>query len=229
MNDLSGKIPVTYKPFIVPVVGLVLILVLSLTLGQYIWAKIGEEQQKIADLKARNAQLATKANLLAQQDRQLLLSRTQAALNAVPADSPALLALASANNLAGQKGVRLTDFRVTEKKEQKAATIELTLNLEGTLASSLAFLTSMKSTAPLVRVSEIRSTLAEGLARTRLTLAAIWSPLPSDLGSPESPVDALTRPEEEIADKFTQLKQPTSEVIEASPPEGRANPFNQLP
>lgn len=226
LNTSPLQVRPVYKPFIVPALALVLVLVLSLTLGQYIWAKIGEEQQTLEGLKTRNGQLTGKLGVLNSQNKEQLKTRAQAALRAVPADSPALLTLASAGSLASDKGVSLTDFRVTEKKEQKAQTTELALNLEGPLGATLDFLTSIKETAPLVKVSEIRTSLQDGLARTRLTAASIWGPLPVSLGSPEARVDPLTRPEEEIADKFTQLLKPSGRVVAVSQPQGRRNPFS---
>ena len=227
ITSIVAKIPLAYRSFILPALVLVSILAFSLTIGRAVWEKIVQERGVVSALQTDNTKLLAKKEILASQDNKTLLIKTQAAVDAIPAEIPALPTLASLNFLATQTGVTVTDFRITERKDKKSETsyLEMVVNFEGITASSLTFLNELKNMAPLVKVIEITSTVQTETARSKVTLNSIWSPLPKELGKPNSPLETLSKADEEVANKLLQLKKSKSKVAEGSVPQGRANPF----
>lgn len=229
MINIFSKIPLVYKPFALPVLILISILVLSLTIGRYAWEKIVQEQATISSLQVNNAKLLAKKEMLTSQDKKALLIKVQAAVDAIPAEISALPTLASLKFLANQTGVAVTDFRITERKDKKSETsyLEMIVSFEGEITPTLTFLNELKNMAPLVGTIEISSTAQGGSARSRVTLNSVWSPLPKELGKPDSPIEPLSKADEEVSAKLLQLKKPNSKVAEGSVPQGRANPFER--
>ncbi len=227
ITNIIAKIPLAYRSFILPALVLVSILAFSLTIGRAVWEKIVLERGGVSALQADNTKLLAKKEMLASQDKKTLLIKTQAAVDAIPAEIPALPTLASLNFLATQTGVTVTDFRITERKDKKSETsyLEMIVNFEGITTSSLTFLNELKNMAPLVKVIEIASTVQAGATRSKVTLNSIWSPLPKELGKPNSPIEPLSKADEEVANKLLQLKKSGSKITEGSVPQGRANPF----
>lgn len=221
------KIPLAYQPFVLPALIFLAIFVLSLFGGQFILGKIGEEQVKIEELANTNTKLEAKKTVLAGLDKQTLLTQTQAAVSAVPGESPALPALSTANTLATEQNVQLTDFRVNTKSDKKAASAELTLNTEGSLPGTIDYLNDLKGTAPLVKIQEIAATVQGGVARTKITLLSLWSPLPTNLGKSEAPLEPISQADSQIVQKLVDLKKPSGKAVSESKPQGRTNPFSR--
>src|SRR5688572_2133248 len=109
MQKLLTKIPLTYRPFVLPFIVLLVIVGLTLTGGQLLLNKVNEERSKIDELKITNSRLTAKKDVLSRQNKEELLVSAQAAVNAVPGETPTLAALSSANNLAFDNGLTLTD------------------------------------------------------------------------------------------------------------------------
>lgn len=228
INNLIVKLPAVYRPFVLPAIIFLAIFVVSITLGPYAWGKIGQEREVVADLQKENAKLSVKKETLARQDKQKLLVQTQAAVDAVPDQIPVLPALASINFVAGKTGVAVEDFRVSEYKDQKAAAshFEMNVNTIGPTDSFLLFIKEMKNIAPLVKVVKIGAAIRDSLTHSKVTLNALWEPLPKNLGKPETPVEPLSAADEDLVAKLQQLKKPEKSVTEGSTPAGRSNPFS---
>lgn len=227
MKNLLVKIPLTYRPFILPVVVLLTILGMTVSGGQFLWGKIAEERQKIGELKNKNTLLETKKTVLSSQDKNQLLKYSQTAVDAIPGETPTLAALASTNNLAFDNQLTLSDFRVNEKKEGGTSSSELTVNTEGSLANTITFLNQLKNSAPLSKVVGLVASVQGGVARTKTTLLSLWAPLPTSIGKTETAVQPLTSAESEIAERLSNLEQPGGGFQEASPAQGRTNPFTR--
>jgi hypothetical protein len=225
MQDI--KIPIAYQTFVVPSLTFLAILFLSLFGGQFIFGKISEEQVKIEELKNTNIKLEAKKNVLSAQDRQTLLLQTQAAVLAVPGESPALAALSSANSLANENSVQLTDFRVNSKSDKTGTSAQLTLNTEAPLPTTIRYLNDLKNTTPLVKIQEIAATVQGGIARAKITLLSLWSPLPTNLGKSEAPLEPLSSADSQIVQKLQDLKKPSAKASAESKPQGRTNPFSR--
>lgn len=221
------KIPVAYQPFVLPALIFLAIFVLSLFGGQFILGKIGEEQVKIEELENTNTKLEAKKTVLERQDKQALLAQTQAAVSAVPGESPALSALSSANSLAGPQNVQLSDFRVNTKSDKKGTSQELTLNTEGSLPETIGYLNILKDTAPLVKIQEIAATIQGGVARAKITLLTLWSPLPTNLGKSDAPLEPISQADSQIVQRLVDLKKLSVKADSGSKPQGRTNPFSR--
>lgn len=230
IDQLPRQIPLAYRPLVLPILIFVSLAILSLTLGQFVWGKIAEEKEAIASLQEKNSQLSAKKEVLTRQDKQALLAKTQAAVDAVPDQAPALAALSSLTYLANNAGIAVEDFGVSQRQdkkvEQTTSYLELNVGTSGPLSETLSFLAGLNSMAPLAKIIQIGSSVQNGIARTKTVLSSIWAPLPKDLGEPETPIEPLSGSDGEIANKLQTLKKPGGKSIEGLPPQGRNNPFN---
>ncbi|MAG59934.1 hypothetical protein CMO96_04055 [Candidatus Woesebacteria bacterium] len=221
--------PAQYKLFLVPALVFLGIVVLSITATRMMITRFFEVRTEISTTSDTNQLLETKRATLSFLNAEDLKRSLQTSAIAIPADNSTLFALSTVRNLAAQRGVEITNFRVSEKKELAtggAKSIEIDLALHGGLQSILSFVDNIQSSTPVMKVEDIKITGSSGAFNTDLKIVSIWGPLPEKLGVIESPIEPLKTTEKETLERLGKLKRLQSQGFEALPPEGRTDPFS---
>lgn len=149
------------------------------------------------------------------------------ALNAVPADSPSLFALSSIREMATNRGLSISDARVSTGTGENQ--VDVSITLEGGIIPTLLFISDTKIATPLMRVSKLEfGGKGEVIPKTRLTVVVAWAPIPFSIGRPEDPLEGFLPAELEVLTKISHLRRPASGQFTPFTPQtgtGRQNPF----
>lgn len=203
-----------------------LVVTLSLALGKTAFDQIMSLRDEITHLSQSNLTLQNKVQVLSSIDENTLSNQAQTATLAVPSQVPSLPTLLSLRTIAAQRGVVVSDFRVSEKSDKKTEKrIEVTLSVFGSLEGVLGFLDEIKNYPPVMRVVNANITYAPGTTIARVTIDSVYSPAPADIGKAETPLEALKSTDLEIIKQFEQFSQQQNTIIIPEQPAGKTNPF----
>lgn len=218
-----------YQPVIGPVIVLLVLLVLSLTLGNFLWGRLSTVRQELQAEKKRNAALSAKLDILEGLNQGQLESLLSSATAAIPSSDSTLFALSSIRQKAQDRAVSLANLRVIVREEtskkREAKSVEMRFDIQGGLVPTITFLNDLRNTAPLTKVSKIRLSVSGGSVLANVSLLSFWGPLPEKLGKVEDPIETLTGAEEELLTRLSELELPAGRQIVPAPPQGRENPF----
>lgn len=219
-----------YRPVIGPLLVLLVIFVLSFTLGRALWTRVLETRDELKSAQARRQVLEEKVLSLQGLSEQSLRDRFRQATLAIPGEDPTLFALATIRELATEQNLAVNNLRIItregsgeEFKGVKA--VELRFDLEGGLLPTLAFLSNLRESAPLMRVTEVRFVVSGVASLANLKVLSVWGPLPESIGKLDTPVELLSSAETELLERLAELRKPEIGEIVPSPPQGRENPF----
>lgn len=221
------SIPGKYKPFLLPVLTFVVILVLSLTLGRFLVDKVFETRQKNAELQDKNKLLEGKADLLSTLDAEGLKKQVNIASSAIPSDNPSVLALSQIRTLAQENGLLISSFQIGESQEPKKTgrVVAATANVEGSIFSIISFLRTIENSTPLLKITDLKLTLSGGSVLAKATVVSSWNPLPSELGKVDSPISGISGTEQELLGKLSGLRLPQISQSPVGQPAGKPDPF----
>jgi Tfp pilus assembly protein PilO len=227
-------IPFKYRVFTLPIVTLLIIVVLSLTVGKYMVDSIFSTREELDGLAQKTQTLQAKNNLLSTVDKQQIKAEAEAVVTAVPSQTPSLPSLATIRSLVAQRGLTLTTFAVSEGAESKQGTrsVMMDISLYGGLEAVVGFSNDIKNYSPLMKISNANISLGAGSdASGRFTIVSAWAPLPQSLGKAETPLDPIKNNEQQIIDQLKSLKiaetirVSSSSATAAIPNPNRVNPF----
>lgn len=213
-----------YKPLLVPFAVIIVVFVLTLTLGRLMFDNLDKVRANIGTLSQNNETLTGKQELLDTLSQTDLQAQAQSSLNAVPAESPSLFALSTIRETAISRGLTVIDVRVSTGSAPNQ--VELSVTFEGGIIPTLLFIADTRIATPLMRVSKLEfGGKEEIIPKARLTIAASWAPVPKSLGKPEDPLEGLSQAEIEVLNKLNQLKNPPGGQFVPEVGTGRQNPF----
>lgn len=219
--------PQKYKPFLLPVLTLVIIVILSLTLGKFLLGKVFETRTQISELQEKNKSLEAKEQLLSRSGSEGLKQQVSAAVAAIPSENSSLFLLSTIRALTNESGLQISDFGIREDQDVKQGSrlVQARLDLQGSIFSALSFLGAIQNSAPLVKVTSLNFTLSGVNILAKVTVVSSWSPLPSELSRVDSPIEGLSNPEQELLGKLSQLRMPRITEVLTSQPAGKPDPF----
>lgn len=229
MNNLLHKIPARYRPLLLPIATLLIIVGLSLTLGRYEVLNIIDAKNAMDKLSQENKTLTAKAQVLSSQNQSQLTEEVKSAVEAIPVKSSTLPAIAAMRSFASQRNLDLTNFTVLSQGDSKkisSSTVEISAVVTGRREDILLFLNDLRNTAPLIQTSSVSIINLDDGVRANVKLLSYWSPLPETLGKPDQTVEALKKNEEEQIKNFQDLKRPEGGVLVPAKPQGKENPFS---
>lgn len=228
---MRRRIPIRYqqyKPLWVPVVVILLVIVLSLTLGRVLLGRVIQENRAIEEARQRQEGLSKKLDTLGNLNQEELQARLKAATTAVPSESPSLFAISALRKLATNRNLTINNLRFQAREETKKGalqSISITFDVDGGLLPSVFFLNDLRSSAPIVRVTRVKFNVSGSSALVNLQITAPWSALPTQLGRVDEPIQNLTSEEEEVLGRLEALRRPEISQVVPAPPQGRDNPF----
>lgn len=222
------SLPIKYRPFVVPLAALVLITVLTLTLGKFGYQKIIETRENIKDLETKNRTLEEKKNILANLNNTDLKKQVKDSVAAVPGDNPSVFALSTIRTLAIENGLTVSNFRVSEAEDPKLAgkrAVQVSFDLQGSFFSTISFLKTLQNSVPLTKTTDIKFSVSGITSLTKIVAVSSWGLLPKDLRKTESQVETLTSADQELLGKLGNLRTLSVSEVSGSPPAGKADPF----
>lgn len=227
MNRILNQIPAQYRPYLLPLIVVVVIIALSATLGRYMVSNILDTRTKIESLNAENKSLQAKVQVLSTVDQTKLSGELDKVVQALPAKPSTLPALSSLRSFAFQRNLDVSSFNVKDGSIAKSPTkiVEIDLTVVGSQENVVAFLADVKSAAPLMQISNADITNANDTTRANLIVFSYWGPLPTTLGKSDTPIDALKPSEQDRLNDLQNLKSATGGALIPSSPQGKDNPF----
>lgn len=213
-----------YKPLIVPFAVIIVVFILTVTLGRLMFDNLEKVRANIGTLSQNNEVLTGKQDLLSALSQESLSNQAQNSLNAIPGESPSLFALSTVRETAISRGLTIVDVHVSTGIA--ANQVELSTTLEGGIIPTLLFIADTRAVTPLMRVSKLEfGGKEEVIPKARLTVVASWAPVPKSLSKPEDPLEGLSQAELEVLNKLNQLKRPSGGQFTPQVGTGRQNPF----
>lgn len=226
MNVISIA-PARYRPLILPLISLSAIILLTFTLGRFIFGRIIEVRKDTEELGTKNRMLESKLTTLSGLEAGKLEQEIKTAVLAVPADNPSIFALSTIRSIAQESGLAISNFRVGEKQEGEGSdrNIEMGFSLQGSGFSVFSFVKTLQNAAPLMRVTGFDVSVSGSEFSANISLLSSWRSLPKELGKTESPLEAISQAEQELLQKLSQLRKSLIGEVSASAPAGKEDPF----
>ena len=222
LNIIAANTKVLVGPLALLVV-LLLLFVFALRIGI---GQIISLSRKVAESKVEEQVLTEKLEILkTSEDSALPLA--DLSLVAIPAENPALIVISQLKNLAGEKGVGVSNI---EAKETAAfasifhADIEVTV--DGEIGPLFDFLKGLGSISPLLTLDQVIIRQESGITKVQALIFGNFAPLPTTLPSITSPLDELTAEEKDILAKISSYSQPVFSEVTPSGPFERVDLFN---
>lgn len=221
-----------YKLFVFPTVVALssLILIAFVILPQTL--KLISNQKTSSDLLSKTQTLEVKAQTLEALNEDELSTKVVQALNVYPSDKDFGNALGIIQTITGRLGFNIASLEVGgSAKGGQSYSISVQLTGPKVLISTL--LNDFESAPRLMNVESIELSQAAGIqgVEVNLTLSVLFSPLPQNFGTVDSPLPRLSEKEEELLVKLARAQEESGIIISSdaeavpSSPRGKANPF----
>lgn len=216
-----------YRPVLVPAISILVLTILALTLGRFLIGRVLVERTEVKNARAKNQILAAKLEALAALSEAELAEQLATAVAAVPSSNATLFAVARVRSLAQEFGLTVTNLKVSvpKDKDQAQNAAQINFDFEGGITPILSAIEKIRSSAPLMRISQAKLTTSVGKTTANLTIISPWAPLPQSLGKIEEPVKLLDSADEELLSRLSALSGAAGEPVAPSPPAGKSNPF----
>lgn len=225
------KFYTTYRIFIFPAIVALssLILIVSVIIPQFL--ALLTNQKNASDLLARSKSLEVKAQTLETFDSSDLERKLNYALSSLPEDKDFATVLGLIQNLAVQSGFSVTSISLGSSAAKLANAQSYSIRLDVVGAKSLLdiLFSNLEGSTRLMKVSNIDLTNSpnQQAVNASITLDILYSPLPTNFGSIDSPLPEVSDKDEQLISKLAKSTAPSlsSPTNISLPPRGRANPF----
>lgn len=197
----------------------------------FLWPKVNQvfESKKAVDqekvhLEKIKAKLADLKGL----NEFELTERTELSLRVIPSEKKFLEVLSNLSQVANSKGLSMEGFQVTPgelavKGENK---LDFQVSFVGNSADVGDFLEESGKVLPIVDIKQVKIDTQDEVTKTGLSLATLFLPLLTSLGSFDSPVPKLTPEEEKVLSMLAGFSSLTvKELVGEFGPTGRKDPF----
>jgi len=222
LNVIAANSRVLVGPLALLVV-LLLLFVFALRVGI---GQIISLSKKVAESKVEEQVLSQKLEIL-KTSEESALPLADLSLVAIPSENPALIVISQLKNLAGEKGVGLSNIEA--KQTAAVASIfhtEIEVTVEGEMGPLFDFLKGLGSISPLLSLDQVIIRQESGIAKVDALIFGNFAPLPTTLPSITSPLDELTAEEKDILAKISSYSQPVFTEVTPSGPFERVDLFN---
>ncbi|MBI2196744.1 hypothetical protein HYU45_04020 [Candidatus Daviesbacteria bacterium] len=219
-----------YKLYIFPAVVAISSIFLSLFVIYPQVNKLIDNQQAIGDLINKSDFLENKVNALESYDSEDLLRKLEYALVTLPGEKDFGIVLGSLQKLTIESGFNIgsISFGSGAGKSGNSESFEVKLDIKGPRAGLQTLLSNLENSPRLIRVKSINvsSNQASQALDIALAVEVLYSPLPKNFGSPDSPVPELSQKDEElIARLINEGTIIPGTLFIPSSPKGKSNPF----
>ena len=251
MYNLSGvkKIIAKYRPYLMPVLALVLIISLTTTFVEPKISEIVSLQQKLTSSKARLDRLTQKANLLNSLDQTELRTKFKNLEGALPSEKDIPSFLVAMQNIANEASVSVDKVELSagsisttsaasqttkaNTKDSKPDLVSAKVTITGTFTGLKQFLDKTSQARRLLNIKGINlggsaAQKANGPISLDLIFSIYYQALPTSLGEISSSLPEILPEEDKIYE--TIVKYPLYSTFEGtgamSIPVGKSDPFH---
>lgn len=192
--------------------------------------KLIDNQSAIEDLLNKSKFLENKVNALESYDSTDLSRKLEFALATLPGEKDFGSVVGLLQKLTTESGfsVNSISFGSATGKLGNSNSFEVKMEIKGARSMLQELLGNLENSPRLVRIKsiDISSNQATQALDVALAIEVLYSPLPKDFGSPDSPAPQLTQKDEELVARIME----ESVVISGSSalpfsPRGKSNPF----
>lgn len=231
-KEVLAKFYQTYKLVVFPgVVALSSLILISLVIYPQT-AKLIQNSRFESDLRSKSKLLEAKAESLDNYDEVDLTRKVGYVLNAFPGEKDFLNIMVLLGTLTSQSGYNISSLSpgpgsTSEPGKQQNYLVKLEVLGPKTALSRLV--TSMEESSRIMRVVslEISATRQADIVNVNLGIEVLFSPLPSQFGTVDSPLPVLSSKDEELITKLAATAPVVAPIQPAAPsgPRGKSNPF----
>lgn len=198
-------------------------------------AKLIANQKTEGELVIKSQFLEAKAQVLANYNEVDLSAKVDFALSAYPADKDFGNTIGLLQTLTAQVGFNILSltFEGGGNASTSSSSFQVKLDLTGAKALLATLLNNIEVSTRLMKVSsiEISPTNDSQKVNVVITISVLYSPIPSNFGSVDSPLPELSSKDEELIAKLarvttTSVSQPsTAQGGQSTGSRGKVNPF----
>jgi len=225
-----------FRPLLVPGLIIVLVLTSGLILVRPKVSQIWATQRRLKKEEKKLAKLTVKAAALQGLDPGELASKVEVTSRVLLSEKNLPLVLAVIKNLAVKNQLEVEEIKVDpgeialgtgKTKGKQLSFLSFRVVLIGEMTNLEQFLTKAQKTAPLLMIREMKIDLSRDQRKLKaiLALEVPLLPLPSELGSLETPLAAITPREDQIYQELTGFDFSLVKQSFSTTPSGKENPF----
>jgi hypothetical protein len=225
-----------FRPFLVPVLIVVVIVLSGLFLVKPWIGKAFEVQENLRKEGKRLSQLTEKTSALESLSQTDLAKRADAAAKALPSEKDLSLFLVTLRTLATRNNLEIVSLQVSpgeiasasaEANQEALPLLSFQVKAGGYMNDLLEFLDQAAHSAPIIVVQgmDVEGLDLGGRFELSLVIDFPFLPLPTSLGRPEKALPQTTSQEEEIYQKLAQLEFLLGKEVLPLVPSGKENPF----
>lgn len=193
--------------------------------------KLLDNQKTMGTLIQKSKFLEAKAVALESYNEEDLSSKVEFVLNALPAEKDFGNILSLLQQLSAQSGFTIGElaFSSAGSKVGKAESLEVKLSIKGAKNGLQTFLNNLENLPRAVSISsiDVNSNRAAQTVDAFLTVEFLYSQMPKDFGSADSPLPELSQKDEDL---ITALARSGRLLVGTSSatvsPRGKSNPFD---
>jgi len=190
-------------------------------------AKASEVRAKVSETEQMQTILDQKLNLLQEVEGNVLSSSNNALL-ALPAENPSLAVISQLKKLSSENVIFLSSIKTSGEIADKNGLkrVDVSFDLEGPRAQVIDFLQRIERLAPITSVDKVKLNESGGIARGSIVVKSFWSDLPEKLPAVGERIADLTADEEQAISQISQFIKPVFIEVPPSTSAGREDPFN---
>lgn len=215
-----------YKLIIFPVVIALscLILIVFVMIPQL--SKFFKNSQIETDFKAKSDFLDTKVEALESLDEKDLQKKVKDVVASFPQEKDFITLITLLQKITSENGFSMTSLSFGGGGVSKEQGYGITVEVVGPKGIFARLLNNIETSPRLMRVDriEISSGKAGDAISANLAIAALFAPLPGNLGSVDSPLPPISKGEEELMAKLAGGQEITLTTVDLSST-GKSNPF----
>ncbi len=191
--------------------------------------KLVDNQSVIEGLMNKSKLLENKVSALESYDSTDLSRKLEFALVTLPGekDFGSVVGLLQKLTLELGFGISSISFGNTAGQLGNANSFEVKMELRGSRILLQALLDNLENSPRLVRIKSIDISSNQAIEALNIALAieVLYSPLPKDFGSPDSPVPLLSQKDEELIARIMQEAETAGFTETPLTSRGKSNPF----
>lgn len=225
--SIKGTLKPNIRVLVVPVVLIGLLFVVSVVVLKNGINQISSQMKTLNELSGSEKKLEEKANLLKNMGP-IVVDQADQTVIAIPEKNPAVVMLFQLSNLANEKELIVTEKEVAVPSRSKDG-IEssiVTLKAVGQIEQILPYLLEIKTLAPLSNIIEVNMKEDKTFLEIETKVAVYYSDFPTTIPSVAQPVNKLSKNEEQIYERISDLRLPNLSELSPNDPTIREDPFN---
>lgn len=223
------NIPLKYKPYVVPLASIVVLLVLLVVGGIFLLRTVGSIRRDITRLSEERDVLEGRETVLRSSVQQVN-AFSDTALLALPDTNPGLVLSSQFRTRALELGLEIVELNVSDRAvagSEDLEAVNLNAEVSGDYELVVELLSFMSRSLPLANLERVQLESEFGGDTAAISMIGFWAPLPRELPEITSPLDGLSDSEVQVLDRLSGFSEPA--LFRLPPPSetvSSGNPFS---